>query len=140
MRKMTVRRLLMNFAAILALSFGLVVGGAAGLGAPAHADPALHQVDYSCGSGNYRNSDGRCTPGPDSSPTGIRCKDGTYSHAETRQGACSRHGGIADDSGTAGTSGSDDGGSSDLGVGSAVVGSSVIGAAFLGALLFGSSS
>jgi hypothetical protein len=25
-----------------------------------------------------------------------KCKDGTYSHAATRRGACSRHGGIAE--------------------------------------------
>ena len=25
-----------------------------------------------------------------------KCKDGTYSHAKTHQGACSRHGGVAE--------------------------------------------
>lgn len=29
------------------------------------------------------------------SNSGIRCNDGTYSHAQNRQGACSSHGGIA---------------------------------------------
>ncbi|WP_078111835.1 MULTISPECIES: DUF3761 domain-containing protein [unclassified Gordonia (in: high G+C Gram-positive bacteria)] len=138
MPTMTARRLLAGLATVLALTIGSLLTGAAIGDAPAGADPAIHEVDYSCGSGWYENSDGNCVPGPDNSPTGIRCKDGTYSHAKNRQGACSRHGGIADGSGTTGA-GSDESGSSELGVGSAVIGSSVIGAALLGALLFGSS-
>lgn len=137
---MTARRLLAGLATVLGLTFGLLCGAAANDGsAVAHAEPAIHHVDDTCGSGYYRNSQGSCIPGPDSSPSGIRCKDGTYSHAKTRQGACSRHGGIADDSGTAGTSDSGGSGSAELGVGSAVIGSSVIGMAFLSTLLFGSS-
>jgi hypothetical protein len=33
----------------------------------------------------------------DNNPTGAiaKCKDGLYSHAQSRQGACSRHGGVA---------------------------------------------
>ncbi|OUC80943.1 DUF3761 domain-containing protein [Gordonia lacunae] len=136
MPTMTARRLLVGFAAVVVLTFGVLIAGVSGGGATAHADPGGHKVDYTCGSGWYENSEGSCVPGPDSSPTGIRCKDGTYSHAENRQGACSRHGGIADDSGAAGAGGS---GSAELGFGSAVIGSSVIGIGFLGALLFGSS-
>lgn len=35
--------------------------------------------------------------GVDNNPAGAtaQCKDGTYSHAKTHQGACSRHGGVA---------------------------------------------
>ncbi|WP_083889014.1 DUF3761 domain-containing protein [Gordonia sp. KTR9] len=138
MPTMTARRILAGLAAVFALTLGLLFTGAAAGGAPAHASPAVHNVDYTCGSGYYENSEGSCIPGPDGSPTGIRCNDGTYSHAENRQGACSRHGGIADDSGEAGAGG-DGSGSAELGFGSAVIGSSVIGIGFLSALLFGSS-
>lgn len=39
----------------------------------------------------------RTTGSLDSNPAGAiaRCKDGTYSHAKTHRGACSRHGGVA---------------------------------------------
>jgi hypothetical protein len=40
---------------------------------------------------------GSKSPGVDNNPIGAtaQCKDGTYSHAKTHQGACSRHGGVA---------------------------------------------
>jgi len=42
-------------------------------------------------------STSRNAGGVDSNPAGAtaQCKDGTYSHAKTHQGACSRHGGVA---------------------------------------------
>lgn len=60
-----------------------------------------------CGSGSsleerlvpvYQSPPG-VSPTPDPpkfvAPQGIRCKDGTISHARHRQGACSHHGGIS---------------------------------------------
>ncbi|HKS43585.1 MAG TPA: DUF3761 domain-containing protein [Amycolatopsis sp.] len=46
------------------------------------------------------NSDGNCVPRPvqaGSPPPGAtaRCKDGTYSFSQHRQGTCSGHGGVA---------------------------------------------
>jgi hypothetical protein len=37
------------------------------------------------------------TAANDTSPAGAtaQCKDGTYSHSKTHQGACSHHGGVA---------------------------------------------
>lgn len=97
---------------------------------------AIHTVDGTtparadtvCGSRAYQNSDGVCTPEPDSSPTGIRCKDGSYSHATHRQGACSNHGGIDESSGAG-----------DPGTGSAVTGSALLGAGAIGSAMIGSS-
>lgn len=111
-----------------------VLGGAAA----ASADPGggvVHSVSDGCGSGYYENSRGRCTPVPDGSTTGIRCADGTYSHAENRSGACSRHGGIAGGSGGDAEAGVALGA---LGVGSAVVGGALLLPLLLGGLLFGS--
>jgi hypothetical protein len=34
--------------------------------------------------------------GTDATGATAKCKDGTYSHAASRRGACSRHGGVAD--------------------------------------------
>ncbi|MEO9329131.1 DUF3761 domain-containing protein [Gordonia aurantiaca] len=137
MRKSRIRHVLAGVITVLTLTVGSLLGSSA-LGSPAaYADtPLVHQVDYTCGDGYYRNSEGSCTRGPDGSATGIRCKDGTYSHAENRQGACSRHGGIADGSGDG--SGSSDTGSAAMGFGSAVIGGAVVGSLLLGMLAFGS--
>lgn len=67
---------------------------------PASAPPAITHQATSCGSGSYVNSDGNCVPRPvkaDSPPVGAtaRCKDGTYSFSQHRQGTCSGHGGVA---------------------------------------------
>ena len=49
----------------------------------------------------YVNSDGRCVPRPENSPTEgslratARCRDGTYSYSQHRSGTCSHHGGVA---------------------------------------------
>jgi hypothetical protein len=42
-----------------------------------------------------RHPDPSPPPSPRPAPAGIRCADGTTSTATGRQGACSRHGGIA---------------------------------------------
>lgn len=55
-----------------------------------------------CPNGTYTNSSGNevCSPysSPDGPPAGAtaRCKDGTYSFSEHRQGTCSGHGGVAE--------------------------------------------
>lgn len=53
--------------------------------APSRAKPAKTETTGSKASGNT-----------DPSGATARCKDGTYSHAKTHQGACSRHGGVAE--------------------------------------------
>lgn len=133
MQKMTVRRLVAAGGVAGALSVGLLTGQAVHGSGVAHAD-----TDYrhsACGSRYYENSDGVCTPRPDGTPSGIRCNDGTYSHAKTRQGACSHHGGI-DDSSSGDAGGSAAFGSAVLGAG--VIGSATLGSSMLPALLFGS--
>lgn len=135
-QKMTVRRLFVAAGATVALMFGMLFGTVVGGAAPAHADtpPPVHEVSYRCGQGYYENSNGGCTRSPGNSPSGIRCKDGTYSYAKTRQGACSHHGGIDD---SAGTSNSGNGSGSDAATGSAVFGSAALGALTFGSLAIG---
>ena len=41
-------------------------------------------------------SESKSPANTDPSGATARCKDGTYSHAKTHQGACSRHGGVAE--------------------------------------------
>lgn len=53
-----------------------------------------------CGGEYYVNVDGRCVHRPvhaDRAPAGAtaKCRDGTYSFSQHRQGTCSRHGGVA---------------------------------------------
>ena len=45
-----------------------------------------------------QSATGKSTSGKKTDPNGAiaRCKDGTYSHAKTHHGACSRHGGAAE--------------------------------------------
>ena len=49
-----------------------------------------------CGADYYRNSDGNCVHRPSADPAGAtaKCKDGTYSYSQHRQGTCSGHGGV----------------------------------------------
>lgn len=49
------------------------------------------------GSG-YVNSNGNYVPSPSSNPSGAtaKCRDGTYSYSQSRQGTCSHHGGVAE--------------------------------------------
>ncbi|MEH3154405.1 MAG: DUF3761 domain-containing protein [Gordonia paraffinivorans] len=126
--------------AVLVLAVGVLVAAPVLAGAAvASADTGVaHSVSDECGTGYYENSNGRCIPVPDDSTTSIRCADGTYSHAENRSGACSRHGGIAGGSG--GRAGAADAGVAlgVLGVGSAVVGGALLLPLLLGGLLFGS--
>ncbi len=126
--------------AVFVLAVGVLVASPAFGGASvASADTgAVHPVSDGCGSGYYENSRGRCIPTPDGSTSSIRCKDGTYSHAENRSGACSRHGGISGGSG--GGSGAADPGVAlgVLGVGSAVVGGALLLPLLLSGLIFGS--
>lgn len=137
MRTMTMRRVIAATAATGALTLAMFTGSMATGGAVAQADPGpVHTVSDGCGSGYYENSRGSCIPEPDSTPTGIRCKDGTYSHAATRQGACSNHGGIDNGSG-AGAAGGDP---TAIILGSFAIGGLALGSAALGPLLlFGSS-
>ena len=142
MRKMILRRLVVASSATGVLSLGLLTGATVSGSALAHADaPGGHTVASTCGSAYYENSDGICIPRPDGSPTGIRCKDGTYSHATTRQGACSHHGGIADSTGDDNTGGGDSGSATgSAAFGSAALGGLAVGSAVLGAAgLLGSS-
>ncbi|MFA5124745.1 MAG: DUF3761 domain-containing protein [Patescibacteria group bacterium] len=50
-----------------------------------------------CGSGYYKNIDGNCVHVPSSNPSGAsaKCRDGSYSYSQHRQGTCSGHGGVA---------------------------------------------
>lgn len=132
MQKMIVRRALAATGAGAVLSLGLLAGQVAAGTPAAQADPARHAV---CGSKYYENSDGVCVPRPDGTPSGIRCKDGTYSHAKTRQGACSSHGGIDESASGEGGGGSALLGSAALGV----IGSATLGSSIIPALIFGGS-
>lgn len=131
------RRAIAAAGAAGALTVGVLAGQAADGTALAQAAPTPgHSVSYECGSAYYMNSDGVCTPSPDAGPSGIKCKDGTYSHAANRQGACSHHGGIDDSAAATDESGSAAVGSAALGVG--IVGSATLGSSLLPALLFAS--
>jgi hypothetical protein len=61
--------------------------------------PQTH-TQAACGADEYRNVDGNCVhrpvaaPGPPAGAT-AKCKDGTYSFSQHRQGTCSGHGGVA---------------------------------------------
>ncbi len=59
--------------------------------------PAPVATSASCGSDYYMNVDGNCVHRPSSSPSGAsaKCKDGSYSYSQHRQGTCSGHGGVA---------------------------------------------
>jgi hypothetical protein len=64
------------------------------------APPQTHSPT-ACGANQYRNVDGVCVnrpvaaPGPPAGAT-AKCKDGTYSFSQHRQGTCSGHGGVAE--------------------------------------------
>jgi hypothetical protein len=66
----------------------------------AAAPPQTH-TETACGADQYRNVDGVCVnrpvaaPGPPAGAT-AKCKDGTYSFSQHRQGTCSGHGGVAE--------------------------------------------
>lgn len=54
-----------------------------------------------CGPDSYVNSSGHCVHRPEHArhaPPGAtaRCRDGTYSFSEHRQGTCSHHSGVAE--------------------------------------------
>ena len=51
----------------------------------------------SCESGYYKNVDGNCikSPGSNSNGASAKCRDGSYSYSQHRQGTCSHHGGVA---------------------------------------------
>ena len=68
--------------------------------AAAPPPPQTH-TQAACGDDQYRNVDGVCVnrpvaaPGPPAGAT-AKCKDGTYSFSQHRQGTCSGHGGVAE--------------------------------------------
>ena len=74
-------------------------GGVAEAGAPAAAsEPAATEPTHSTHtSGARREAPAAPARGADEDATGAtaRCRDGTYSHAKTHQGACSHHKGVA---------------------------------------------
>lgn len=51
----------------------------------------------SCGEDYYKNVDGNCVHRPSDNPSGAsaKCRDGSYSYSQHRQGTCSGHGGVA---------------------------------------------
>jgi Protein of unknown function (DUF3761) len=51
-----------------------------------------------CPYGKYRAHSGDCVESPDDSLRNVTavCCDGTYSHSESHQGACSHHGGVCE--------------------------------------------
>jgi Protein of unknown function (DUF3761) len=51
-----------------------------------------------CPYGTYQAHSGDCVPRPDYSPRNVTaiCCDGTHSHSESHQGACSHHGGVCE--------------------------------------------
>ncbi len=105
-------RLLLRWAAVGALAF-LGVQSLTGTNAeeqrprvPTATTTFSQYIDeilpaYSCGAGSYTNVNGDCIPGPVYSSSGVpagasaRCRDGTYSFSQNRQGTCSHHGGVA---------------------------------------------
>lgn len=52
----------------------------------------------SCGEDYYKNVDGNCIHRPSDNPSGAtaKCKDGSYSYSQHRQGTCSGHSGVAE--------------------------------------------
>jgi len=51
-----------------------------------------------CPNGSYKNSKGNIVCRPSANNVGgatAICRDGTYSYSQSRQGTCSRHGGVA---------------------------------------------
>jgi hypothetical protein len=67
---------------------------------PAASKTKSNPPAASCGGDYYTNSSGHCVHRPEAAPSSpdgatAKCKDGTYSFSEHRQGTCSRHGGVA---------------------------------------------
>jgi Protein of unknown function (DUF3761) len=68
--------------------------------AAAPPPPPQTHAEAACSADQYRNVDGVCVnrpvaaPGPPPGAT-AKCKDGTYSFSQHRQGTCSGHGGVA---------------------------------------------
>lgn len=77
-----------------------------GVAAPNIAPALSHSVAHArppatCDSDHFRNVDGRCVQRPTKAPSApagatARCRDGTYSFSQHRQGTCSHHGGVAE--------------------------------------------
>jgi hypothetical protein len=77
----------------------LAVGSSA---SPIFTSPAVAKgpVVKVCGADSYINVSGHCVHRPvnaPSAPSGAsaKCRDGTFSFSEHRQGTCSHHGGVA---------------------------------------------
>lgn len=65
--------------------------------APQPASPSPSYTQPSGSGDTYVNSAGNTVESPNSNPSGATalCRDGTYSHSQSRRGTCSRHGGVA---------------------------------------------
>jgi hypothetical protein len=76
-----------------------------GAGVPTTVPVLTHSIAEArpgsiCGADTYRNVDGQCVRRPTKAPTApsgatAKCRDGTYSFSQHRQGTCSHHGGVA---------------------------------------------
>lgn len=57
----------------------------------------VYTAPASCGADYYLNVDGNCVHRPSDNPSGAsaKCRDGSYSYSQHRQGTCSGHGGVA---------------------------------------------
>lgn len=83
--------------------FVLVASAFLGAAVPSFVPAATHSVAQArttCGDDSYRNVDGRCVHRPMKAPAApsgatAKCRDGTYSFSQHRQGTCSHHGGVA---------------------------------------------
>ena len=88
---------IINIVALTSLAF--IAASAPDLGSPASARTRTVAA-AACNADSYINSSGHCVHRPVKAPTApagasAKCRDGTFSFSEHRQGTCSHHGGVA---------------------------------------------